>query len=72
LQSGVDRIILSTRYRISSPISLVIFSVYDTDIWEIFHEKWDSAYTRGFAIAEFGGFIYLFFFLDNTSLLEGL
>jgi len=50
----------------------VIFSVYDTDIWEIFHEKWDSAYTRGFAIAEFGGFIYLFFFLDNTSLLEGL
>ena len=59
-------------YRISSPISLVIFSVFDTEICKIFHPKWGSAYSRGFGIkkiAEFGGFT---FFLDNTSLFEGL
>ena len=37
-------------YRISSPISLVIFSVFDTEICEIFHQKWGSAYSQGFAI----------------------
>ena len=59
-------------YCISSPISLVIFSVFDTEICEIFHQKWGSAYSRGFSskkIAEFGDFT---FFLDNTSLFEGL
>ena len=30
---------------ISSPISLVIFSVFDPEICEIFHQKWGSAYS---------------------------
>ena len=35
-------------YRISSPISLVIFSVSDTEIWETFYEKHGSSYiTKG-------------------------
>ena len=37
-------------YHISSPISLVNFSIFDTEIWEIFHEKRGSAYDRGFGI----------------------
>ena len=37
-------------YCISSPISLVIFSVFDTEICEIFHQKRSSAYSRGFGI----------------------
>ena len=32
-------------YRISSPISLVIFSVFDTEICKIFHQKRGSAYS---------------------------
>ena len=50
----------------------MIFSVFDTEICEIFHRKRGSAYNQGFVIkkiAEFGGFT---FFLDNTSLFEGL
>ena len=39
-------------YRISSPISLVIFSVFDTEICEIFHQKRGSAYSQGFGIKE--------------------
>ena len=30
-------------------------------------KKWDSAYTRGFAIAQFGGFIYQFFFFGQPE-----
>ena len=63
---------LTAYYHISSPISLVIFSVFDTEICKIFHQKWGSAYSRGFGIkkiAEFGGFT---FFLDNTSEFEGI
>ena len=62
---------LIINYRISSPISLVIFSVFDTEICEIFHQKRGSACSRGFGIKkiEFGGFT---FFLDNASLFEGL
>ena len=37
-------------YHFSSPISLVIFSVFDTEIWEIFHEKRSSAYSQEFGI----------------------
>ena len=40
------------KYRISSPISLVIFSVFDTEICEIFHQKRGSAYSRGFGITK--------------------
>ena len=54
-----------SHYHISSPISLVIFSVFDTEICKIFHQKWGSAYSR----AEFGGFT---FFWDIASLFEGL
>ena len=35
-------------YRISSPISRAIFSVFETRVWLIFHEKRGSAYSRGF------------------------
>ena len=60
-------------YCISSPIGLVIFSVFDTEVCEIFCQKWGSAYSRGFGfkkkIAEFSGFT---FFLDNMSPFEGL
>ena len=35
----------NNKYRISSPISLVIFSVFDTKICEIFHQKQGSAYS---------------------------
>ena len=41
---------LEKKYRISSPISLVIFSVFDTEICKIFHQKWGSAYSQGFGI----------------------
>ena len=48
----------------------MIFSVFDTEICEIFHQKRGSAEgLRLKKIAEFGGFT---FFLDNTSLFEGL
>ena len=59
-------------YHISSPISLVIFSVFDTEICEIFHQKWGSAHSRGFGIKENCSIRWFyFFFLDNTSLFEG-
>ena len=41
---------LRPTYRISSPISLVIFSVLDTEICKIFHQKWGLAYSQGFGI----------------------
>ena len=37
-------------YRISSPISRAIFSVFDPKFWEIFHGERGSAYSRGFYI----------------------
>ena len=37
-------------YRISSPISRAIFSVFDPKFWEILHEEWGSACSRGFYI----------------------
>ena len=40
----------NSKYCISSPISPVIFSVFDTEICEIFHQKRGSAYSRGFGI----------------------
>ena len=40
----------SWRYRISSPISRAIFSVFDPKFWEIFHEERGSACSRGFYI----------------------
>ena len=46
-------------------MSLVIISVFYTEIWDIFHEKRGSAYSGGFGIkktiAEFGGFTFFFF-----------
>ena len=60
-------------YRISLPISPVIFSVFDTEIWEIFHEKRGSSYSRGLEIQEqLVNSVVSLLFLDNTSLLEGL
>ena len=60
-------------YHISSPISLVIFSVFDAKIWEIFQEKRGSAYSQGFGIPkELVNLVVLLLFLDNTTLLEGL
>ena len=46
------QVLLQMIYRISSPISLAIFSVSDTEIFEIFHQKRGSAYSRGFGITE--------------------
>ena len=40
--------ILASTYRISSPISQAIFSVFVTKIWLIFHGKRGSAYSWGF------------------------
>ena len=37
-------------YRISSPISRAIFSVFDPKFWETFHEERGSAWSRGFYI----------------------
>ena len=55
-------------YRISSPISLVIFSVSDTEISEIFHNKRGSSYSQGFGIQkQFLNSVVLLFFADNTS-----
>ena len=51
----------------------MIFSVFDTEIWEIFHEKWGLAYSGGFGIKkQLLNVVVLLFFLDNTSLFEGL
>ena len=56
------------KYRISSPISLVIFSVSGTEISEIFHEKCGSSYSQGFGIQkQFLNSGVLLFFADNTS-----
>ena len=56
-------------HRISSPISLVIFSVFDTEICEIFHEKRGSAYSRGFGIPKnlLNSVVLLFFFFFGTT-----
>ena len=55
-------------YRISSPISLVIFSVSDTEIWEIFHEKHGLSYSQGFGIQkQFLNSVVLLSFSENTS-----
>ena len=62
-------------YCISSPISLVIFSVFNTENWEIFHEKQGSTHCQGFGIKNKKKLLLLnlvYLFLDNTSLLEGL
>ena len=37
-------------YRTSSPISRAIFSVFESNFGRFFHEKWGSAYNRGFGI----------------------
>ena len=50
-------------YRISSPISLAIFSVFDTEICEISHQKWGSAYSWGFGIKKKNCWIQWFYFL---------
>ena len=55
-------------YRISSPISLVIFSVSDAEILVIFHEKRSSTCSQGFGIQkQFLNSVVLLFFADNTS-----
>lgn len=56
-------------YRISSSISLVIFSLFDTDVWEIFHEKQGSACSRGFGIQKqlLNLVVLLFFFGQSES-----
>ena len=55
-------------YHISSPISLVIFSVSDTEISEIFHEKHGLSYSQGFGIQkQFLNLVFILFFADNTS-----
>ena len=57
-----------TIYRISSPISLVIFSESDTEISEIFHEKRSLSYSQGFGIQkQVLNSLVLLFFADNTS-----
>ena len=59
---------LSGTYCISSPISLVIFSVSDTEISEIFHNKCSLSYSQGFGIQkQFLNSVVLLFFADNTS-----
>ena len=59
---------LDDGYRISSPISLVIFSEPDTEISEIFHEKRSSSYSQGFGIQkQFLNLLVLPFFADNTT-----
>ena len=58
---------------ISSPMGLVIFSVSDTEIWQIFHKKRGLAYSQGFGVQkQLLNSVVLLFFLDSTSLLEGL
>ena len=37
-------------YCVSSPISWVIFSVFDKTMGVFFYKKWDLAYSRGFGI----------------------
>ena len=52
-------------YRISSPISLVIFSVFDTEICELFHQKRGSAYSRGFGIKKSCWIRWFYFFFGQ-------
>ena len=55
-------------YRISSPISLVIFLVSDAQISVIFHEKRSLSCSQGFGIQkQFLNSVGLLFFADNTS-----
>ena len=55
-------------YRISSTISLVIFSESDTEISEIFHEKHGLSHSQGFGIQkQFLNLLVLLFFADNTN-----
>ena len=64
---------IKLNYCISSPIKVVIFSVFDTEIWQIFHEKQGLPISQGFGIQKqlLNSMVLLFFF-DNMSLLEGL
>ena len=52
-------------YCISSPISLVIFSVFDTEICKIFHQKRGSAYSRGFKIKKNCWIRWFYFFFGQ-------
>ena len=64
--------VLDKIYCISSPKGLVIISVFDTDIWQIFHEKRGSPYSKRFGIQKQLLNSVVLLFLENTSLLEGL
>ena len=66
--------LLENMYRVSSPISLVIFSVFDTEICEIFHQKGGSAYSRGFGIKKNCSIRWFsfFFFQQHESVSRSL
>ena len=48
ISSDQDRFSSIHEYRISSPISQAIFSVFNPKFWEIFHKERGSACSRGF------------------------
>ena len=57
-----------------SPISRVIFSLFDTDVWEIFHEKQGLACSRGIEIKKqlLNLMVLLFFFGQSESVERSL
>ena len=65
---NVSLMISVLAYRISSPISQVIFLVSDAQISVIFHEKRSLSCSQGFGIQkQFLNSVVLLFFADNTS-----